>query len=104
MNANNKEFEKGLEMLEDETHKMKYNPELEEKLNELIEELKKAKEQGENGLAESSKKGLPSIMMEYASILEANGGDNNPRVQKILEIMDIFFKYCIIKEELEKNK
>ena len=104
MNANNKEFEKGLEMLENETHKLKSNPELEEKLNDLIEELKKATEQEKNGLAESSKKGLPSIIMEYASILEANGGENNPRVQRILEIMDIFFQYCIIKEELEKNK
>ncbi len=48
--------------------------------------------------------GLPRVIMEYASLLRDLYGENHPPLQKIMEIMDIFFKFRMISEDVHKRE
>jgi len=111
-----KELEKSLEMLKHETDKLKRNSELKEGLDELVDkDLKESKldELVDKYLKESKKvevhdknvtSGVPVFIMEYVSQLNEREGEKyKEKILDILKFMDIYFKFCVIKEEAHKK-
>ena len=125
-----KELEKSLEMLKHEIDKLKRNSELKEGLDELKRnsELKeesdeladkylkesKLDELVDKYLKESKKvevhdknvtSGVPVFIMEYVSQLNEREGEKyKEKILDILKFMDIYFKFCVIKEEAHKKE
>ena len=99
-----KELEKSLEMLKHEIDKLKRNSELKEGSDELadkyLKESKKVEVHDKNVTS-----GVPVFIMEYVSQLNEREGEKyKEKILDILKFMDIYFKFCVIKEEAHKKE